>query len=1221
MTDERDRPVSETGPTVPPSSATDETLAAPISGGAPASRDTVNDETIVPVPELVRLAAGDMPSSRGSALRSKGDSQARSIGEEMQSATIEQFGMVGHDRFEVLDELARGGLGRVFRARDPRTNRIVAIKEVLRPQADIIVRFAREALVTANLQHPAIVPVYEVGRWDTGEPFYAMKLVQGRTLDDLITEAKTLDARIALVPHLIDVADALAYAHSERVIHRDLKPANVLVGAYGETVVIDWGLAKNLATGEELDTLPHATTIPPDNAQTVIGSVVGTPAYMPPEQAIGEKVDEHADVYAIGAILYHVLTGVRPYRAARTIDELLRMVSTERPQPISELVEDAPPELVAIVEKAMARRPEDRYATAQGLALDLRAFQAGKLVAAHRYTARQLVRRWIGKHKGMVLTAAVALGVLITIGAIGVWRIAKERDLARSERAEAQRQRTIAVKRVADSLEELARQAMIAKAPDKALPLLEGAVAARAGIALTDVEGSTRNVAGATPTLDILVNIARAAYAGLVGVVPRHARGTTGAALAHDGAWVISTSTDGDLRAWDLIAGKAVWQLHAARLMALSPDQTSVLGVDDTGRLAVIAIADGKLLHEWRPDAKASTDIAGVLAWSPDGAHFAAGTQAGRVFLGAPASSTLASLDPHQGTVWAVAFSPDGTRFATAGKDGVTIIRDSATGATLVQLADGATEIASITWLDSTRLITGDDQGRARVWDVPAKRIVRTITQKGAIYGVLAGTTEPRWIATFGDSTEATVWSLDTGTVHATLSGHSIGIDLAALVGNYLVTTDETGNAFVWDPMTGERLQAIPNEGTLSGVTALGDRMVLFGDGRVRVWRIAPDLGVQRAQGHTARIRDLAWSPDGRIVWSASHDGTARGFELATGKTTVLGVPSGFTEPAITALPDGGTPAPPVNPHGLRSLRVSPDGKWIATAAEHGALVLWDAADPTHSMSLFGHTGRVRRMVFAADQRTAYSVGDHTLRAWDLLTGRQRGVADLGESAWDVVLFGDVIATQDEGKPNKVALWSVADLHPIAAPGLTTRFYELFAANDHLLVGNASEVDVIDVTGKPSGQFGFATGNSASIAGSSVAVAGVAGDIALFDWPGLHPIRSWQSGAFITTMRFRPDGAILATVGDKRVRLWDPFAGRLLAELELPVILAQLAWSPDGTHLAVAGGSGTVWIWNLTPADPSSLSAYIKCASPWQLADTAIVAAPFDPASCSVLAR
>jgi len=1198
MTD-RDDEVNATGPTVPPSNATDETLAAPVS------TPTVSDHTIVPIPEIVRLAAGDQ-------LRSKTDSQARSVGEEMQSARIEQFGTVGHDRFEVLDELARGGLGRVFRARDPRTNRIVAIKEVLRPQPDIIVRFAREALVTANLQHPAIVPVYEVGRWETGEPFYAMKLVQGRTLDDLITEAKTLDARMALVPHLIDVADALAYAHSERVIHRDLKPANVLVGAYGETVVIDWGLAKNLATGEENDTLPHATTIPPDNAQTVIGSVVGTPAYMPPEQALGEKVDEHADVYAIGAILYHVLAGVRPYRAARTIDELLEMVTTSAPQPIDELVDDAPPELVAIVEKAMARRPQDRYATAQGLALDLRAFQAGKLVAAHRYTSWQLARRWVSQHKGMVLTASVALGVLVAIAAVGVWRIAKERDLARGERVEAQRQRGIAEMRVADSLEELARQALIAKTPDKALPLLAGAVAARANVAQRAEDARVSS----SPTLDVLINVARAAYSGLTGIAPRHERGTTSGGLA--GNLVVSTSTDGELRAWDLAAGKAAWQIRAARLMALSPDGTSLLGVDDTGRLAVFSVADGTVLHEWRPDAKASTDVSGVLAWSKDGARFAAATASGRVFLGGPTSSTLASLDPHQGTVWAAAFSPDGKQLATAGKDGVTMIRDAATGATLARLADGVTEIASITWLDDQRLVTGDDQGRARVWDVAGKRIARTITQKGAIYGVLAG---PGWIVTFGDSTDATVWNLDTGSAIATLSGHSIGIDIAAVVGAYVLTTDETGNAFVWDPATGDRLLALPNEGTIAGVSVHGDRIVLYGDGRMRVWRIPPDANVRRVHGHTARIRELAWSPDSRVVWSASHDGTARGFEVETGKTTVLGTPTGFSEPPVTALSAPGTPAPPVNPHGLRSLRISADGARIATAAEDGALVVWDAADPTRSSRLVGHTGRVRRMVFSADQRTAYSVGDHTLRAWDLATGKQTHVADLGESAWDVALVGDVVATQDEAKPNKVALWSAADLHPIAAPGLVTRFYDLYSANDQLLVANDTEVDVISPAGKRTAAIGFAPGNSASIVGSTVAVTGIAGDIGLFEWPSLGAIRSWQTGAFITAARFRPDGAVLATVGDRRVRLWDPRAGRLLAEVQLPVILAQLAWSPDGTHLAFAGGSGTVWIWNLAPSDPATFSAYIKCASPWQLADTAIVAAPFDPASCAMLAQ
>src|SRR5262245_7627727 len=191
------------------------------------------------------------------------------------------------NRYDISGEFAHDAIGRILHARDRRLNRPVAIKELIFPGGTVEARFVTEALITARLQHLSIVPVYDAGRWDTGEPFYAMKFVSGRSLADRIAETKTLQERLALLPHVLDVAEAIAYAHTERVIHRDLKPANVLVGDFGETVVIDWGLAKDLSQEAKPEVGTPSTSSSVDASLTHQGSVVGTPAYMPPEQAAG----------------------------------------------------------------------------------------------------------------------------------------------------------------------------------------------------------------------------------------------------------------------------------------------------------------------------------------------------------------------------------------------------------------------------------------------------------------------------------------------------------------------------------------------------------------------------------------------------------------------------------------------------------------------------------------------------------------------------------------------------------------------------------------------------------------------------------------------------------------------------------------------------------------------------------------------------------------------
>ena len=354
------------------------------------------------------------------------------------------------EQYAVKSQIGMGGMGTVLAAKGSRFGRSVALKVVTADRDDLRRRFEREATVTARLQHPAIVPVYGSGRRD-GKPFYAMKHVTGEPLDQAIAKAATQADRIGLVPKVIAVTEAIAYAHSEKVIHRDLKPANILVGAFGETVVIDWGLAKDLDRPDDVaeSTSPYRASAADATAH---GKVMGTPAYMPLEQARGESVDERADVYALGAILYHVLAGAPPYRkpdeGSVPWESMLARVIAGPPEPLDAVAPGLPPDLLAIVARAMARDAAARYASAQGLAEDLRRFQTGQLVGAHRYTTWQLVKRWLRRHRTAVIVAGVALTMLIVVGGVLLKRIFDEQrrtqeqsELAQAKRAEADKNR------------------------------------------------------------------------------------------------------------------------------------------------------------------------------------------------------------------------------------------------------------------------------------------------------------------------------------------------------------------------------------------------------------------------------------------------------------------------------------------------------------------------------------------------------------------------------------------------------------------------------------------------------------------------------------------------------------------------------------------------------------------------------------------------------------
>ncbi|MGE0551281.1 MAG: protein kinase [Kofleriaceae bacterium] len=347
-----------------------------------------------------------------------------------------QMVVVDPDHYVIHSELARGGMGRILAARDKRLGRQVAIKELLVESESLRMRFEREVRITSRLQHPNIVSVLHAGAWPSGELFYVMKLVNGESLASVIAERPTLEARLGLLANVTAAADALAYAHSMGVIHRDLKPSNVLIGDFGETVVIDWGLAKDLA---EPSTPAPATTTEPSliSGATTVGSVLGTPAYMPAEQARGAAVDERTDVYALGAMLYHVLAGAPPY-VGPTQAAIIEQVLAGPPPSIATRVSGLASDLVAIVDKAMAHDASDRYATAGELANDLKKFQTGQLVGVHHYTTWQLIRRWVRRHRATVAVTVTAAAVLIALGAVSVDRIIREQERAETSRADAE---------------------------------------------------------------------------------------------------------------------------------------------------------------------------------------------------------------------------------------------------------------------------------------------------------------------------------------------------------------------------------------------------------------------------------------------------------------------------------------------------------------------------------------------------------------------------------------------------------------------------------------------------------------------------------------------------------------------------------------------------------------------------------------------------------------
>jgi len=617
--------------------------------GQPAPAATLTLEpTPTPVPTPARAAApGEAAAQLAAAVASPADGEAVAAtvaaapavatpaGPPLKSARAEAP-VVDPSHYQFLGEVARGGIGRVLRARDLRLGREVAIKELLGGAERA--RFRREAELTARLQHPAIVPVYEAGRWPSGEPFYAMKLVAGAPLAARLDAAHTLSERLALLPHLIAVADAIAYAHGQGVIHRDLKPSNILIGDFGETVVIDWGLAKHVSEPD----LPQQAGPSQAPDATVAGAVLGTPPYMSPEQARGEPARESSDVYALGAILYHLLARRAPYEGPSAADVLADVVA-EPPPALEEVAPDAPADLCAVVNKAMARDAAARYPSARELSADLRRFQTGGLVSAHRYGTLARVRRWVARHQRVVQVATVLVLALLVVGVLGLRGVLRERARAERRSIEAQAQR--------QAVHLMRARAVLAEDPTRALVELGASGAARweprsvQEIGALAIDAGTARARLATPGADVAAlspdgrHLALGTSEGLVriaalGRAPRvlatfaaHTGHTRALRWLDDGR-LASGGDDGAVRVWST-AGNRLAQLtqqdRVVTRLVLSPDRRLLAAGGGAHQPEVIVLEAALAGRGGVRVLEGNQAWVSDLAFSPDGRVVAAG--------------------------------------------------------------------------------------------------------------------------------------------------------------------------------------------------------------------------------------------------------------------------------------------------------------------------------------------------------------------------------------------------------------------------------------------------------------------------------------------------------------------------------------------------------------------------------------------------------------------